>query len=224
MDPAAAGTNQLKIMLRTLNAWRDRPENRGGSTGATRRLHLHFWHAPMEILGSDRVEKVRFERTAPGEDGSVSGTGAFVEYPITAVYRAVGYFGSPIVDVPFDDRRGVVPNDGGRVDGTPGVYATGWIKRGPVGLIGHTKSDATETIANLLEDADAGRLADPTETADILDLFAEREVEVTTWDGWLELDAHERALGAAHEHTRERVKVVPREEQVEISRSGALAR
>jgi len=224
VDPAAAPTNQLKIMLRTLNAWRDRPENRGESTGATRRLHLHFWHAPVEIAGSDRVESVRFERTAPREDGSVSGTGEFVEYPITAVYRAVGYFGSPIVDAPFDAQRGVVPNEAGRVDGVPGLYATGWIKRGPVGLIGHTKSDATETIANLLEDAEAGRLVAPAETADVLELLAEREVEVTTWDGWLELDAHERALGAAHTHTRERVKVVPREEQVEISRSGALAR
>lgn len=223
VDPAAAPNNQLKIMLRTLNAWRDRPENRGESTGARRRLHLHFWHAPVAIIGSDRVEKVRFERTAPAEDGSVSGTGEFVEYPITAVYRAVGYFGSPIVDAPFDAQRGVVPNESGRVDGTPGLYATGWIKRGPVGLIGHTKSDATETIANLLEDAEAGRLVAPTESADVLELLAEREVEVTTWDGWLELDAHERALGAAHQHSRERVKVVPREEQVEISRRSALS-
>ena len=151
------------------------------------------------------------------------GTGTFVEYPITGVYRAVGYFGSPIVGVPFDERRGVIPNEGGRVDGVTGLYATGWIKRGPVGLIGHTKSDATETIANLVADLDAGLLAEPVETADIVELLAAREVEVTTWDGWLELDAHERALGAAHEHTRERVKVVPREEQVEISRSGVLS-
>jgi ferredoxin--NADP+ reductase len=223
VDPAAASTNQLKIMLRTLNSWRDRPENRGEATGNPRRLHLHFWHAPVEITGSDRVEGIRFERTAPNIDGSVSGTGVFHDYPVTAVYRAVGYFGSPVVEVPFDERRGVVPNEGGRVDGAPGVYATGWIKRGPVGLIGHTKSDATETIANLLEDVDAGRLVTPVETADILELLAEREVEVTTWDGWLELDAHERALGAAHRHARERVKVVPREEQVEISRSAALS-
>ncbi|MGN8025545.1 FAD-dependent oxidoreductase [Microbacterium sp. 22242] len=223
VDPAAAPNNQLKIMLRTLNSWRDRPENNGEATGATRRLHLHFWHAPVEITGAGRVESIRFERTAPNPDGSVRGTGEFVEYPITGVYRAVGYFGSPIVDVPFDERRGVVPNEGGRVDGVAGLYATGWIKRGPVGLIGHTKSDATETIGNLLADLDAGLLAAPTETDDVIALLTERGVEVTTWDGWLELDAHERALGAAHRHTRERVKVVPREEQVEISRSSALS-
>ena len=224
VDPAAASTNQLKIMLRTLNAWRDRPENRGEDTGAQRRLHLHFWHAPAEIVGSDRVEKVRFERTAPAGDGGVRGTGTFVEYPITGVYRAVGYFGSPVAGVPFDERRGVVPNDGGRVDGARGLYATGWIKRGPVGLIGHTKSDATETIGRLIADLDAGLLVDPAEDADIADLLAARGVDVTTWDGWLALDAHERALGESHVHTRERVKVVPREEQVGISQGAVLAR
>ncbi|MFP3416510.1 hypothetical protein SB773_34295, partial [Bacillus sp. SIMBA_074] len=77
-------------------------------------------------------------------------------YEVQAVYRAIGYRGTPVRDVPFDEAGGVIPNDGGRVldDGepVPGLYATGWIKRGPVGLIGHTKSDAGETIEKLLED------------------------------------------------------------------------
>jgi ferredoxin--NADP+ reductase len=104
----------------------------------------------------------------------------------------------------------------------PGLYATGWIKRGPVGLIGHTKSDAMETIAHLVADAEAGALPARAVDGDVLELLAEREVEYTTWDGWLALDAHERELGAAHQHTRERVKVVPRDEQVQVSRSGSL--
>jgi ferredoxin--NADP+ reductase len=103
-----------------------------------------------------------------------------------------------------------------------GLYATGWIKRGPVGLIGHTKSDAMETIAHLVADAQAGVLAAPAVDVDVLSLLDEREVAYTTWDGWLALDAYERELGTNHEHTRERVKVVPRDEQVAISRSGAL--
>lgn len=224
VDPASASTNQRKIMLRTLKAWGERPENRGEPSGARRRLHLHFWHAPVEILGEGRVEAVRFERTAPGEDGALRSTGVFVDYAVTGVYRAVGYFGSPIAGVPFDERRGIIANDGGRVDGMPGLYATGWIKRGPVGLIGHTKSDATETIGHLVADLDAGLLADPAEDADIVPLLAERGVEVTTWDGWLALDAHERVLGETHVHARERVKVVPREDQVAISRQAVLAR
>ncbi|WP_309066865.1 FAD-dependent oxidoreductase [Microbacterium sp.] len=217
VDPASAPNNQLKVMLRTLNSWRTRP-----AIGATRRLHLHFWHAPVEVTGDGRVEGIRFERTAPDGRGGIVRTGEFRDYPVQAVYRAVGYFGSEVLGAPFDARRGVVPNEEGRVDGIPGLYATGWIKRGPVGLIGHTKSDATETIGHLLADAAAGRLAAPTEDGDITALLDERGVEATTWDGWLALDAHERALGESHTHVRERVKVVPREEQVAISRDGVL--
>ncbi|GLJ62739.1 pyridine nucleotide-disulfide oxidoreductase [Microbacterium barkeri] len=217
VDPAAAPNNQMKIMLRTLNSWRGRE-----LTGAPRRLHLHFWHAPAEVLGDERVEGMRFERTRV-EGDRVVGTGAFVDYPLQAVYRAVGYYGTRVEGAPFDAARGVIPNVEGRVDGVPGLYATGWIKRGPVGLIGHTKSDAMETVEHLVEDAAAGSLTAPA-ADDVVALLDERDVEYTTWQGWLALDAHERTLGETHRHQRERVKVVPREEQVEISRADALAR
>ncbi|WP_127473537.1 FAD-dependent oxidoreductase [Microbacterium sulfonylureivorans] len=221
MTPA---TNQLKVMLRILESWRARE-----STGASRRLHLHFYHSPLEVLGTDRVEGLRFERTEPtGEGSAVRGTGEIREVPVQQVYRAVGYYGTPVVDAPFDDARGVIPNIEGRVQDASspvaGLYATGWIKRGPVGLIGHTKSDAMETIAHLVADAAGGRLSAPVVDDDVLELLDAREVAYTTWDGWLALDAHERELGATHRHTRERVKVVPRDEQVDISRSGALIR
>jgi ferredoxin--NADP+ reductase len=220
--------NQLKVMLRILESWRTRE-----STGASRRLHLHFYHAPVEVLGEDRVEGLRFERTEPVEGGGVRGTGEFREIPVQQVYRAVGYYGTPVIDAPFDEKAGVVSNVEGRVRDAavtgdsdapviPGLYATGWIKRGPVGLIGHTKSDAMETIAHLVADVEAGALTAPTVDGDVLDVLDERQVAYTTWAGWLALDAHERALGANHLHTRERVKVVPRDEQVEISRAGAF--
>jgi ferredoxin--NADP+ reductase len=228
-DPATAANNQLKVMLRILNSWRTRE-----STGASRRLHLHFYHSPVEVLGSPEtgVTGIRFERNEPIGDGRVQGTGEFREFAVQQVYRAVGYYGSPVIDAPFDVRAGVVSNVEGRVKDAAatgdadaptiaGLYATGWIKRGPVGLIGHTKSDAMETIAHLVADAEAGRLAAPIVDGDVLDLLDERDVAFTTWDGWLALDAHERELGATHQHTRERVKVVPRDEQVQISR-GAL--
>ncbi|WP_341995689.1 FAD-dependent oxidoreductase [Microbacterium sp. LWH7-1.2] len=219
--------NQLKVMLRILESWRTRE-----STGASRRLHLHFYHSPVEVLGDGKVEGLRFERTEPIEDGRVRGTGEFREYPVQQVYRAVGYYGTPVIDAPFDEKAGVVSNVEGRVKDAAvtgdseapviaGLYATGWIKRGPVGLIGHTKSDAMETIAHLVSDVEAGRLSAPTVDGDVLDVLEERDVAFTTWDGWLALDAHERSLGAEHLHTRERVKVVPRDEQVAISR-GAL--
>ncbi|MFT4257999.1 FAD-dependent oxidoreductase [Microbacterium sp.] len=219
VDAASASNNQLKVMLRTLNSWRDRPAGT-----ASRRLHLHFWHAPVEISGDGSVESIRFERTTTDADGRLVGTGEFRDYDVQAVYRAVGYYGTRVVDAPFDEVRGVIPNAEGRVDDEPGLYATGWIKRGPVGLIGHTKSDALETITHLVADAEAGLLSAPSADGDVLNVLDANGTEYTTWDGWLALDAHERALGENHEYTRERVKVVPREEQVAVSRDGALVR
>ena len=218
-EDAEGVTNQHRVMARILNEWRERE-----LTGASRRLHLHFYHSPVEILGDDgKVVGMRFERTRPIGNGAVEGTGATREYQLEAVYRAIGYFGSELPEVPFDEKLGVVRNVGGRVvdaagKQVPGLYATGWIKRGPVGLIGHTKSDALETIENLLADID--RLVDPASTNSATVTLEQRGIEFTTWQGWLKLNAHELALGAADTSPveRERVKVVSREEQVAISR------
>ncbi len=220
-----ASNNQVKVMTRTLEGWLHREP-----AGASRRLHLHFLHAPVEVYGDGRVEGMRFERTHVAADGSVRGTGEIVDYPLQAVYRAVGYFGSALPDVPFDDRGGVIPNDAGRVldqagHPIPGLYATGWIKRGPVGLIGHTKSDASETVAGIVEDIETLPTPANIDPAAVLELLEARGIRYTTWEGWLALDAHERALGAGDESEveRERVKVVPRDEQVGISRADILA-
>jgi ferredoxin--NADP+ reductase len=218
-EDAEGVTNQHKVMARVMESWREEE-----LTGASRRLHLHFWHKPVAILGEDgKVAGMKFERTQDAGAGAISDTGVMVNYPLQAVYRAIGYFGSEIPGVPFDDKYGVIRNDGGRVvdehgKRVDGLYATGWIKRGPVGLIGHTKSDALETIENLV--ADISGLTDPAEptTDALLATFAERSVEFTSWDGWLKLNQHEMALGEAFEGVeRERVKVVARDEQVSIS-------
>ena len=225
VDESELRTNQQKIMARTLDSWRGLP-----STGASRRLHLHFYHEPLALVGDGRVEAIRFARTEPVAGGGVRRTGEELEYAVQSVYRAIGYRGAPVDGVPFDEAGGVIRNVGGRVvdsSGTqmPGIYATGWIKRGPVGLIGHTKSDAQETIANLLSDAaEFAAPASPAMEAPF-ELLEARGVQYTTWEGWLTLDAHERALGEADTSPveRERVKVVPRDEQVEISRGGVSA-
>jgi len=224
----AGANNQVKVMTRTLAAWLAKEP-----TGASRRLHLHFHHSPVEVYGDGRVEGMRFERTeAIGADaggGGVRGTGDIRDFPLQAVYRAVGYRGSALPEVPFDDARGVIPNDGGRVldaagEPIPGLYATGWIKRGPVGLIGHTKGDALETITRLVDDAALLPVPSVTDPDAVLALLTERGVRFTTWPGWLVLDAHERALGDADcsPVVRERVKVVARGEQVDLARAGAL--
>lgn len=219
---AIHSSNQTKQVVKTLTDWTlKEPEE----LTASRRIHLHFLHKPVEVLGADgKVVGLRTERTALNGDGNVTGTGQTHDWPVQAVYRAVGYFGSPLVDIPFDDVTGVIPNREGRVvdvDGEhlPGVYATGWIKRGPVGLIGHTKSDASETIRHLGEDVAAGGeafyTASEREPKAVDEFLAARGVDVITWTGWELLDAWERSLGEPH--GRERVKVVPREDMVAIA-------
>jgi ferredoxin--NADP+ reductase len=218
-EDAEGVTNQHKVMARIMNEWRERK-----LTGAARRLHLHFWHKPVEILGADnKVVGMKFERTAAAGAGAISNTGEYREYDLQAVYRAIGYFGSELPGIPFDEKYGVIRNDGGRVvdergKRVDGLYATGWIKRGPVGLIGHTKSDAMETIANLV--ADVENLTDPV-AENVLAKLSERGVQFTDWSGWLKLNEHEIALGVADTSPieRERVKVVERDEMVRVSRS-----
>lgn len=186
-------------------------------TGAPHRIHIHLCQAPVAILGTDRVEGLRTERTELIGDGTVRGTGEFVDTPVEAVYRAVGYMSSHLADLPFDHGAGVVPHDKGRVldmDGVmmEGTYVTGWIKRGPIGLIGHTKSDAAETVTSLLADLPGIPPAEVSDPDAILSHLSGRGVDYTTWAEWERLDAHEIALGA--EQGRERVKVVPREDMI----------
>ncbi len=219
---AIEGHHQTKQVVKTLTDWTLREP-----TGASRRVHLHFLHSPVEVLddGTGNVDGVRMERTALQGDGTVRGTGEFLDYPAQAVYRAVGYWGSEIPGIPFDHTRGVISNSEGRVvdeSGThlPGFYTTGWIKRGPVGLIGHTKSDATETINHLVDDAaqlyqDSTAGAEQLSPDNLLAKLKERGVPVIEWADWEVLDAHERQLG--EESGRERVKVVPREEMTDIA-------
>ena len=230
LAPAAAAaltsTKQLFVINRILSEWRTREVG-----SASRRIHLHFYSRPVEVIGvgpegEERVAGLRFERTTPDGEGGVVGTGEFRELAIDGLYRAIGYFGTPLDEVPFDEHRGVIPNRAGRAindndELVHGVYASGWIKRGPVGLIGATKSDAMETVQSLLGDqAEWWSPSEPSPDA-VKAMLEARGIRYTTGEGWHRLDLHERALGEAE--GRERVKVVPREEMVDISRADTSA-
>lgn len=214
---AIDSNNQTRVMVKTLE------DLRGNSpTGARRRLHLHFFSAPVQVIGQDgKVSGLKIERTKLDGSGGVVPTGEFREYPIQALYRAVGYFGSELQEIPFDEKHGVIPNQAGRVlDKTgnhiKGVYTTGWIKRGPVGLIGHTKSDAIETIAQLVADKESWwKPENPTESS-IVELLSKRGVEYVGWPSWLLIDAHEKRLGQAQ--NRERIKLVEREDFLQVAK------
>ncbi|MFI5490939.1 FAD-dependent oxidoreductase [Actinoplanes sp. NPDC051859] len=211
---AMRATRHVKMCVDILQNWavrdpRDRP----------RRLHLHFMQAPVAVLGADCVSGLRTETQELTGDGWVRGTGEFTDWPVQAVYRAVGYLSQALPELPFDHATGTIPHAAGRVldlDGEhlPGMYVTGWIKRGPVGLIGHTKGDAGETVASILEDVDRLPTAPEQSPAAILAHLAGRGLRVTTWAGWQRLDEHEIALGVPQ--GRKRVKVVSRADMTDI--------
>ena len=208
---AIDSNNQTRVMVNTLESLRGIEP-----TGANKRLHLHFFSAPDEILGEGgKVSAIKIERTELDGNGGVVGTGEFREYPVQAVYRAVGYFGSELPEIPFDAKYGVITNQAGRVldeagNAIPGVYATGWIKRGPVGLIGHTKADAMETIACILADQNSWWKPTEPEEQSVDQMLSDRGVKFIGWPEWLKIDATEKALGEAQ--SRERVKLVERQD------------
>ncbi len=219
--------NQTKLVVRELEKYAMRTAD--DPVGARpRKLWLHFFESPVEILGDGKVEGFRTERTELDGSGGVRGTGVYNDWPVQAVYRCVGYRSTELPGLPWDSRDHVVPHAAGRVldvEGAhlPGLYVNGWVKRGPVGLIGHTKGDAIETVGSLLEDLEAGRLprAARPEPEAVTDLLEARGLEYTTWEGWDLLDAHEIGLGEPH--GRPRIKVVDRQTMVEVSRAVAEA-
>jgi ferredoxin/flavodoxin---NADP+ reductase len=163
--------------------------------GKPRRVVFRFFESPVAILGEERVEGVELVRNELDADERAVPTDEHETLACGLVFRSVGYHGVELPGVPFDARTGTIPNEGGRVQ--PGVYCAGWIKRGPTGVIGTNKKDATETVHLLLEDAAAGRLEPkPDASATAVDaLLAERGVPVVEYAGWMAIDQAERAAG-----------------------------
>ena len=163
-----------------------------------RRIVLRFHVAPVRILGDEQVEGLEVVRTEV-VDGRAVPTGETEQIPAGLVLRAIGYRARPVPGLPFEEERGLVPNDRGRVE--PGLYVGGWIKRGPTGFLGTNKSCSKETVERLLDDLDAGLLTAPTTVVERLDY----EVDDS---GWRAIDRAERALGDLT--CRPRVKLTDR--------------
>lgn len=191
--------------------------------GKSHRVVLKFLRSPLEILGDDRVEGIRIgvNRIEAGENGALRAvdTGESEQIDCGLVLRSIGYRGTPIPGVPFEERRGLILNEGGRVTDEsgaplPGEYCVGWIKRGPSGVIGTNKKDATDTVARIIEDRDAGKLGDPAVEGDAEAWLRERVPNFTSWVGWGRIDAHEQALGEPQ--GRPRVKLVSIDEMTRV--------
>jgi ferredoxin/flavodoxin---NADP+ reductase len=204
LDPASerALADDTAIARRNIDVLREyaiRPP-----TGKPRVVKLRFCVSPVAILGDGKVEAIEIVRNVLVADGSggirAEPTADREVIPCGIVFRSVGYLGLPLPGLPFDERRGTIPNEQGRVLGgglqLAGAYCTGWIKRGPSGVIGTNKKDATETAEHLLADVREGRLELRDAPASGLDdLLAGRGVGVVTYTGWEAIDAVERSAG-----------------------------
>jgi ferredoxin--NADP+ reductase len=181
--------------------------------GKPRAIRLRFFSSPTAILGDDRVEAIELVRNQLVEGRAVA-TKERETIPCGIVFRSVGYRGVGLPGLPFDERSGTIPNEGGRVE--PGLYVAGWIKRGPSGVIGTNKKDATETVALLLEDAKAGELGRTTDNR-LEDLLEERGAEAVLYAGWESIDRAERTAGEPH--GRPRIKLCSWDALLEAARA-----
>jgi ferredoxin--NADP+ reductase len=170
------------------------------STGKPVTVRFLFFRSPTAIRGEDKVGSIELVRNRLEErDGRLVAvpTDGHETLECGLVFRSVGYHGVPLPDLPFDERRGTIENEGGRVVAASGIYCAGWIKRGPTGIIGTNKKDATETVSLLLDDVRTGRLAHADgATAEAVDaLLVSRGVQPVLYAGWVGIDELERAAG-----------------------------
>jgi ferredoxin/flavodoxin---NADP+ reductase len=208
-----------RVNVETLKEFSERePESK------KQRIVLRFLASPVEIRGEGRVESIVIGRNELVEDGGAlrsRDTGEREELECGLVLRSVGYTGIPIEGVPFDERRGLILNEGGRILDSHnsghrvGHYTAGWIKRGPSGVIGTNKKDALETVQHLLADVEAGKLLEPEkpDPGAVDELLRERGVRYVSFEDWQAIDQAE--VGRGEPHGRPRVKFVRVEEMLE---------
>jgi ferredoxin--NADP+ reductase len=204
VDHVESDDKDVKRNLDVFKEWAHRP-----LTGAKRKLHLHFHSRPAQIVGTDRVEALRCERP----DGTT------YDIPAQLVFRSVGYIGTPMPGVPFDETSNVIPNDDHRVVGgcvEVGEYTCGWIGRGATGVIGTNRSDAKAAVTSLLADTDKLLARDVT-PGSAQALLEERKVSVVDLTGWNAIDAAEIARGKGRDNAR--VKLALWEELLEAATS-----
>lgn len=188
-----------------------------GARGRAGVMRFRFLSSPHSLEGDGRVERVVIEKNELVEsdgDFKARGTGQLERVDAGLVLRSIGYVGTPLEGLPFDERDNVIPNLEGRVtqgsEQLPGVYVSGWIKRGATGVIGTNRADSVATVQRMLEDAKAAAGAeadgDAARSAEAIDeLLRSKGVRVVSWADWQKLDQLELKLGKELGKVREKL-------------------
>ncbi len=191
------------------------------ASNKNKKFIVHFFKGPKELKGSARLERVVLEKnklTGPAGAQQALGTGVSEEIPCGIFFRSVGYRGVAIPGVPFDEKKGIFPNIQGRITDqgkvVPGLYAAGWIKRGPSGVIGTNKADSEETVKNLFSDTPVLSACPQPDTQAVLNFLKSKNIKVVSFADWKKIDAAEIARGKALGKPRE--KFVKIEEMLQI--------
>lgn len=210
-DPEVEPSLTMKVELAREYAARTPKEG-------NKRIVFRYLTSPTEIKGDGHVQAVEFVHNELDAALNAVPTDKTEIVDASLVLRSVGYRGVPIADLPFDEKRGVIPNEGGRVLDTPGVYTTGWIKRGPRGVIGTNRADSEETVAKLLEDFKSGALTAPkADRAALAALLVQRQPDLLDKTHWKTIDGVEKAAGKAS--GRPRVKHTVVAEFIKVAKS-----
>jgi ferredoxin/flavodoxin---NADP+ reductase len=219
LDPHAGDDIETVMKLEVAREYAERKPTPGN-----KRIVFRFMTTPAEVVGDGRVQGLRVVHHGHDATGRlVPGAGHSELIETSLILRSIGYQGSPIDGLPFDPDEQIIPNDHGRVvghDGHPlnGLYVTGWIKRGPRGVIGTNRTCAEETVMRVWEDFDDGKLSrDVKDRAALEQMLTQRGADPVGWSGWCAIDTAERKRGV--EASRPRVKFIDVAEMVEASKS-----
>lgn len=206
IEIAAAQADTAKKNVEIFRAFAERKWDR-----AARAIHFRFLATPTAIGGGDRVATLRLAKntlSGPAFDQSAAPMGAMLDLSCGLIFRSVGYKGLKLPGLAFDSARGIIPNQAGRIledaRPVPGLYAAGWIKRGPSGIIGTNRPDSIETVAALLSDL---KLLDGQPRpgfAGVRPALAQRGVRAVSFADWLAIDQAERQAGAQRGKPREK--------------------
>jgi len=178
------------------------------ATATDKRIVFHFLASPLGLAGNGRLESITLEKnrlSGPPFGQSSHGTGYCVELRCGLLFRSIGYRGRPLPGVPFDESKGVFPNDAGRIGDKPGLYAAGWIKRGPSGIIGTNRADAVATVQTLMADLAILEPGPEPGTEGLCAALARSGARVVDYADWLRIDAEEQRRGAVKDKPREKI-------------------